>query len=120
MKRQRKPTFREMANAVELLPAPRSQPQWRETSTAMRAARRAWQRGDGGRTITVRSSARRYLYLNASYGGMATYNGPSPVSNIGMIAFQRRRYLEGDRELRVEHARQFAAASRRDGPVRLP
>lgn len=119
MRRKQEPTFNELCDAVKARPAPRSQAEWRAASTAMRAARRHPNRV--GRTIHIEcGSFRRRVYLESTWGGMRCYNGPSPLTDIGMIGHHRAMYLHGIPENRVAFARDFARASRRNGPVPLP
>jgi hypothetical protein len=120
MKRQPKPTADDLARAIWDSPQPRSQAEWRATSRAMREARRALGQGrEFTRTISVRcGSLHRRIDLWGPY--MKVYNGPSPVCWIDMIGGYRRRYMEGSKDGRLEGARQFAARSREEGPIRLP
>ncbi|MCK1577825.1 hypothetical protein [Bradyrhizobium sp. 174] len=121
MPKEKKPTADELAAAVADLAPPTSQKAWRATSHAMRAARRALGPGrEFTRTISLCcGDARRRLDLWGTRS-VAPYNGPSPLSYVGMIGHQRRRYAEGCRAGRIEAARQFAAAARADGPIPLP
>lgn len=120
MKRKVQPTFNELCDALQHRPAPRSQSEWRATSTAMRLARRACPPRTG-RTIYVEcGSFMRRIYLESSYGGMRCYNGPSPLGALAMIGHHRFMYLQGLRDDRVAFARDCAKASRRYGPVPIP
>jgi len=120
MKRKAKKTFDELCDAVKARPAPRSQADWRQASTAMRLARRANQR-KVGRTIYVEcGSFARRIYLEATWGQMNCYNGPSPLGAIGMIGHHRIMYQSGLCDGRLAFAKDFACAARRDGPVPLP
>ncbi|WBU27567.1 hypothetical protein OOZ54_12770 [Rhodopseudomonas palustris] len=114
------PTFAELCDAVARRTPPTTQAEWRAASRAIREARRA-SGGRIGRTIILPcGTSHRYIYAEASFGGMRCYNGPGYLAAVDMIAHHRRRLQEGCRASRVEFARQFAAAARRDGRVPLP
>lgn len=120
MKRKVQPTFNELCDALQHRPAPRSQSEWRATSTAMRQARAA-NTFKAGRMIYVEcGSFARRIYLESTWGGMRCYNGPSPLGALGMIGHHRFMYLQGLREGRVADARDCAKASRRYGSVPIP
>lgn len=123
--RKPKPDAFDVARAaLESAALPRSQAEWRATSTALRRARALYReaRRTCGLTLTVpAASTRRYLHLEMTYArGVAVYNGASPAGYLPYVRSARVRYAEGSRAGRVRDAESWARASRLAGPVPIP
>lgn len=119
MTKTKKPDLATMLATVAAMPAPRSQDEWRQASSAMRKARREAVRLNRFCEAHILCDG-HHRRLRCSPRELATvYNGPSPIGDLLMIGWHRRqRVAIGDS--RIADARGFARRSRDAGAILLP
>lgn len=108
--------------AAAALPLPRSQADWRRASTFLRLARRQAVNQNRACEPHILCDGYHRRIRVGTWEPVGVYNGPSPISDLLMIAFHRRQHVAGVPigGGRLAAARIFAERSRETGSVRLP
>ena len=108
--------------AAAALPPPRSQADWRRASTFLRLARRQALHQNRACESRILCGGYHRRIRVGTWEPVGVYNGPSPISDLLMIAFHRHQHVAGVPigGGRLAAARIFAERSREAGSVRLP